>query len=187
MSIVEALIAYLKQSELSRWVIWPLVAPLLALIVLAVEREILFQENLFDVQNNYDHIECPPRSLTARTADGTCNDLEVPQMGAKGVVFGRNIDPDTLPKYVSDEEILDPNPRKISLAVMGRDEFKPVEQLNFIAAAWVQFMVHDWFDHGENDRRNPIKVPIEKNDPFFKGSYLRVDRTGNLSHACVVA
>jgi hypothetical protein len=27
-----------------------------------------------------------------------------------------------------------------------------------MAAAWSQFMIHDWFSHGVNQFRNPIKL-----------------------------
>ena len=30
------------------------------------------------------------------------------------------------------------------------DEFVPAGIVNYLAAGWIQFMVHDWFAHGEN-------------------------------------
>ncbi|NVJ59859.1 MAG: peroxidase [Gammaproteobacteria bacterium] len=177
MNILAALQAYFQLAVKSKWVVWPIVAPSLALIVLAVEREILFHENLFDVEREFEVVACNDDSLTARTADGTCNNLNQPDWGSVNKRFGRNIDPATLPAYVSDEEILSPNPREVSLALMSRDEFIPAESINVLAAAWIQFMIHDWFDHGKNDKHDPIKVPLAKDDPDFKGKYLKIRRT----------
>ncbi|NRA67229.1 MAG: peroxidase [Pseudobacteriovorax sp.] len=177
MNILQSLIAYFQLAAQTKWVAWPLITPFLALIILAAEREILFSENLFDVERDVPSVSCSEATLTARTADGTCNDLDNPAMGAVGMRFGRNIDPATLPTYVSDEEILDPNPRDVSIELMTRDEFIPVEQLNVLATAWIQFMVHDWFDHGDRERRNPIKVPLAKDDPTFNNKFMKIGRT----------
>jgi hypothetical protein len=48
-----------------------------------------------------------------------------------------------------------------------RKEFIPVKQLNLLAAGWIQFMLHDWFDHGAQDTKNRIQVPLEGNDPNY--------------------
>jgi hypothetical protein len=73
------------------------------------------------------------RYLVARTADGTYNDLDVPTMGSVRTRFGRNVPlqdayPDT------DEAILTPNPRIISLELLARDTFQPATTLNLLAA-----------------------------------------------------
>ena len=39
---------------------------------------------------------------------------------------------------------------------MTRDEFKPATTLNVLAAAWIQFEVHDWFSHGHNEPERPF-------------------------------
>jgi hypothetical protein len=173
---------YFALSKKSVWVAWPLVLGTVGAVVLAVERERLFMNNLFDVTGSYPAIVCDERALTARTADGTCNDLSVPGMGAAGVHFGRNVNPATLPAEVSDAEILSPNPRDISRELLTRDSFKPAESLNFIAAAWIQFMIHDWFSHGANQLRNPIKVPLRADDPLVDDKdsdeqFMKVRRT----------
>ncbi len=177
MNILEALLAFFNLSSKSKWVVWPLVTPFLALITLAVEREILFTDNLFDLERNYQDVSCRPEAQTARTADGTCNDLQNPAMGSAGIRFGRNIDPATLPNQVSDEEILSPNPREVSIKLLTRDNFKPVQQLNLLATAWIQFMVHDWVDHGDNQFRNPLRVEIGEDDPEFHRGVMNIRRT----------
>jgi hypothetical protein len=40
--------------------------------------------------------------------------------------------------------------------------------MNLFAAAWVQFLIHDWFDHGHPCGENPIKVPLESDDPLYE-------------------
>ncbi len=177
MGIISALTAFFSLAARSKWVVWPLVSSLVGLIVLSVEREVLFNENLFGMERNYAPVSCPPGTLAARTADGTCNDMAFPAAGAVGTRFGRNIDPDTLPPFVSDAEVLDPNPRDVSLELMTRKKFIPAESLNLIAAAWIQFMVHDWFDHGENEAKNPIEISIGTRDPDFKKGLLEIRRT----------
>ena len=178
MNIVQALSAFFNLKSQSTWVVWPLVGSVtIALIVLAVEREILFQENLFDMEPSYGYIECSPEELAARTADGRCNDPSNPEWGMAGKRFGRNVNPELLPSSVSDEEILSPNPREISLKLMTRDEFKPATQINVLATAWIQFMIHDWFDHGNAQRDHAIKVPIAKDDPAFTSRFMKVRRT----------
>src|SRR5262245_45567177 len=81
----------------------------------------------------------------ARTTDGTYNDLTVPKMGSVGCRFGRNVPVEhTFPDAPN---LLIPNPRVVSRELMTRDQFQPASFLNLLAAAWIQFMVHDWFVH----------------------------------------
>ena len=47
--------------------------------------------------------------------------------------------------------MLKPNPRTISRELLARREFIPATTLNVLAAAWLQFEVHDWMSHGTND------------------------------------
>jgi hypothetical protein len=49
---------------------------------------------------------------------------------------------------------------------LTRDEFQPARSLNLLAAAWIQFEVHDWFSHGENEKTKPYQVPLSPGDPW---------------------
>ena len=49
---------------------------------------------------------------------------------------------------------------------MARKDFKPAPWLNLWAVAWIQFIIHDWFDHGLTDRENKIRIPLNKDDPM---------------------
>lgn len=88
------------------------------------------------------------RWLDARNSDGFFNDLDKPKMGCSYMRFGRNI-PRDLGQKPTDEELMTPNPRLVSETFMKRtiNEFKPATSLNLLAAAWIQFQVHDWAFH----------------------------------------
>ena len=104
------------------------------------------------------------RHLTKRTADGSYNDLDRPEMGMAGSRFGRNVPlKDTIPNTPN---LLKPNPREISRRLMTRDEFVPATTLNLLAAAWIQFENHDWFEHKNNEIDEKIEIPLEQDDSW---------------------
>jgi hypothetical protein len=104
---------------------------------------------------------------TARTIDGTYNDLEDPLMGSLGSRFGRNVPLDHA--YPDpDDRLLEPNPRTVSLELLTRDRFIPATTLNLLAGAWIQFEVHDWFSHGQNETESPWKIELAADDPWPK-------------------
>ncbi len=112
--------------------------------------------------------------LSARTRDGSYNDLADPRMGAVGCRFGRNVPPEhSYPE--SAKKLLDPNPRLISRSLLTRDTFQPATTLNLLAAAWIQFEVHDWFAHGSLTTQ-PWVVPLRDDDPWPERP-MRVERT----------
>jgi hypothetical protein len=102
---------------------------------------------------------------TARATDTPYNDLADPRMGGPGARFGRNVPLHrAMPQL---ERFLDPNPRIVSRVLLTRDYFKPVPTLNVLAAAWIQFMIHGWFDHklhkpGEKD----LSIPLPAGDAW---------------------
>jgi hypothetical protein len=133
-----------------------------------------------------------PRYLCEREDDGQYNDLSKPTMGNAalnpddpfngpeftqsnpGARFGRNI-PLSEVDPTRDGDILDPSPRLVSNRLLARrktsdggDDFKPAGILNLLAAAWIQFQTHDWFNHGtprpiDDD---PFDVPIPPGDSW---------------------
>src|SRR6185436_9281472 len=111
-----------------------------------------------------------------RTVDGTYNDLEYPAMGSCGRRFGRNFPleqtrPDTA-------NLMVPSPRVVSLELMTRNEFQPATILNLLAAAWIQFEVHDWMSHGNNDKDMPIEIPLDEADTWPESERpMRIRRT----------
>jgi len=117
----------------------------------------------------------PDNYLTARTTDGTYNDLHYPRMGSIRSRFGRNVAIElTYPE--PQPTILEPNPRLVSRELLTRDTFIPATTLNLLAGAWLQFEVHDWFSHGKSEAEDPWEVPIAKGDPWPE-SPMRIQRT----------
>jgi hypothetical protein len=49
--------------------------------------------------------------------------------------------------------------------LLARTEFQPATTLNLLAAAWIQFEVHDWFSHGEVDDTWDIAVDSDDDWP----------------------
>jgi hypothetical protein len=133
----------------------------LALFTFIGLRDRLRERNLYDtgVPEPSPGRTWEPRYLTARTFDGTYNDLKQPMMGSTGSRFGRNIPlssaiPETPPR------LLTPSPRQVSRDLLTRERFLPATTLNVLAAAWIQFEVHDWLSHGRGDFEHPWEVPV---------------------------
>lgn len=117
----------------------------------------------------------PPRFLTRRTVDGSYNDLTQPAMGSIGSRFGRNVPlSQTFPE--KEPSLLDPNPRLVSRELLTRHQFIPAPTLNVLAAAWLQFEVHDWFSHGKNETENPWELPLDPDDAWLERP-MRIQRT----------
>ena len=70
-------------------------------------------------------------------------------MGAVGATFGRNLQPDYRP-----DPFNAPNPVTVSQQLLTREQFHARPSLNLLAAAWIQFQVHDWVNHA----RHPLGV-----------------------------
>jgi len=151
---------------LDRRIGWSRLPKPAALVTLMGLRMRLRRDNLFDPAGltlpwGPSPLPAGQRTLT-RTADGTGNDLTHPEMGAAGALFGRNVPPaETAPVNV-----LRPNPRAVSLELLTRRQFVPATTLNVLAAAWLQFEVHDWFSHGTNVPEDPWLVDLDPSDPW---------------------
>src|SRR3979490_2387022 len=53
----------------------------------------------------------------------------------------------------------------------------PATPPNLLAAAWIQFEVHDWFSHGKGDPENPWQIPLEASDPWPAERPMQIFRT----------
>lgn len=151
---------------------WDKLPPVIGLGVLAGIRNTLRKQNLYDTTAAPsipapDPIAPDQRYLTARTPDGTFNDLSNPRMGAAGTRFGRNF-PIEYGYPEPEPAILSPNPRTVSRELLTRHTFVPATTLNVLAAAWLQFMIHDWFSHGKSPKENPWKLPLKEDDPWHE-------------------
>src|SRR5215813_579401 len=158
-------------EEIDQAVGWDHLPPALGLGVLAGIRNTLRRDNLYDTGKtpSLPVAELVPddRYLTARTPDGTFNDLSNPRMGAAGTRFGRNF-PIEYGYPEPEPAILSPNPRVVSRELLTRHNFAPATTLNVLAAAWLQFMIHDWFSHGSSPKENPWKLPLPAGDNWHE-------------------
>jgi len=139
--------------------------------------------------------EYKPRFLTERHLDGYYNDLRNPSMGSAslpdanhhdsmtftqsnpGARFGRNVPlADAFPE--PEPQLIEPNPRLISEELLARRKFLPAITLNLLAAAWIQFETHDWFNHGEPITEEPFKIPLADGDSWRQhGCPMHIRRT----------
>src|SRR5687768_2656265 len=158
-------------ERVNRVVPWHKLPPLVGTFNLAAYRRVLREKNLHDtsLQAPDAPVDVPkfePRFLVSRTSDGSYNYLERPEMGSAMTRFGRNV-PLSEAYPESEPALLRPSPRDVSERLLKREEFVPATSLNLLAAAWIQFQVHDWFDHKveqQPDREFEIKVSAE--DPW---------------------
>src|SRR5215203_3925091 len=158
-----------------RWHRLPVPLGLLTLVGLRMR---LRESNLHDTSPAATDIPVPEgnRHLTTRTVDGTFNDLENPRMGSAETRFGRNV-PVELTYPENEWALLRPNPRTVSRELLTRHEFQPASTLNMLAAAWLQFMIRDWFSHGKSEKENPWQLELEEDDPWTQERPMRIMRT----------
>ena len=140
-------------------------------------REEMREKNLADTEEPpLETSTSPPAgdAYNMRTSDGTYNDLKCPRMGSAGMRFGRNVPlseafPDTA-------NLMTPSPRRVSLELLTRTTFQPATILNVIAAAWIQFMVHDWFVHKKGTWSFTHDIPLDDGDTWHERP-MRVPKT----------
>jgi len=197
------LFRFVNRLVIWRRLVWHRMPLLLAIGNLDALREVLRAKNLHNTsdipvsrpQGLRPDMPYNPVSLSSREPDGMYNDLAKPYMGSAslndrnpadtsdftlsspGARFGRNIplsevDPER------DGPLLEPNPWEISNALLSRPlrGFVPATSLNLLAAAWIQFQVHDWFNHGTPITGDEIEVQtVPGHQPH--GCPMRIRRT----------
>jgi hypothetical protein len=168
-------------SVLNTVVPWHKLPVFLGLGNLLAFRNVLRRDNLHDTEDRevVPSVDPEPRRAVDRASaefrhpEGMDNDLSQPRMGAAGARFGRNV---PLDRVVRDRRILEPNPLVVSRELLTRHSFAPATTLNMLAAAWIQFQVHDWFSHrhkkdkfievrGYEWEREPMRVRETSPDP----------------------
>jgi hypothetical protein len=139
-------------------------------------RNELREKNLIDTEEPplERSSEPPADARNWRTSDGTYNDVTCPRMGSAGVRFGRNVPlseafPDTA-------NLMNPSPRVVSRELLTRTIFQEAAFLNVIAAAWIQFMVHDWFVHKKGVWSHTHDIPLDAGDSWHERP-MRVPKT----------
>jgi len=139
-----------------------------SLLNLDAHRQVLRRYNLIDTEP----VEAPPKARpvpppeppeemrVTRSFTGEWNDLSAPKMGAVGATFGRNLEPDFT------QSLEEPNPIEVARALLDRKTFLPARSLNLLAAAWIQFQVHDWVNHArERLGVRDVRVPLPPGSP----------------------
>src|SRR3989442_4072045 len=164
-----------------RWP-WYRMPKWLGFLNLAVLRSVLRERNLYDTSLLPSNAPGAFPAVSAdvlrwRTADGSFNDLRDPNMGRAGTRFGRNVPLGHT--YPNERTLLEPNPRLVSRVLLTRRKFIAAPSLNVLAAAWIQFQVHDWFSHGNPDPNDPvtIAIPIEEDDRWPGDKPMRIGRS----------
>ena len=151
-------------SAIDRRVGWDRLPPAVGIFALIGLRSRLRARNLHDT-GLVKQPPSPPADLSARTVDGSYNDLAEPAMGSVGTRFGRNV-PLQYTHVEREPELLDPSPRLVSQELLTRTEFIPATTLNVLAAAWLQFEVHDWFSHETDKQASPFELSLADDDPW---------------------
>ena len=129
----------------------------LAILTLSGLRDRMRASNLFDTGVPAEEGTPSATDRAFRSADGRWNDSDHPSMGAAGTPFGRNVQPkEHLPE--PEQSLSKPDPRVVSRTLFTRDQFIPATTLNVLAAAWLQFEIHDWFSH-TNDPSAQYTLP----------------------------
>jgi hypothetical protein len=162
---------------------WHRLPSFIGVINLLAFRDELRAYNLYDTYpaESYQGTEktdplADKRWLKARNSDGKFNDLKEPRMGCQGMRLGRNV-PRSHTKPPNHDELLNPNPRLISDRLLARQpgQFKPATIVNLLAAAWIQFQIHDWFQHYNSTDEN-VDVPLPDGDKW-PDSPMKIPRT----------
>jgi Animal haem peroxidase len=156
---------------------WDKLPKPIAILVLVGLRMSLRRQNLYDTTDVVvgwgPELSFPPDRSMVRSVDGSGTDPIRPQMGASETRFGRNVPiGDTRPP----RDVLTPNPRVISNELLARRTMVEATTLNLLVAPWIQFEVHDWMSHGDNERTDPFVVDLAEGDPFPQRP-MRIPRT----------
>ena len=160
MSVVDGVLRVLAPlaEKVDRSAGWDRLPPKLGIFALLSLRQRLRDRNLYDTRRPVP-VRLPGNVAEERSGmrrlDGSWNDARDPQMGARLTPFGRNAPP-------QDERAAPYTPpaREVSEQLLTRHDFFPAETLNLLAAAWIQFEVHDWFAHRTGDyEKGDLEVP----------------------------
>ena len=148
-------------QRLDRWVHWDRLPRPLGILALLGLRHSLRERNLYEprpgppgggqpTERNPARNGSPP---STRRIDGRDTHPSQPAMGAIGTSFGRN-----LPVAPRSDG---PDPAIVSEALLKRRQFVPATSLNLLAAAWLQFEVHDWFAHQVQADAEPLTIGLQ--------------------------
>lgn len=136
---------------------------IVGLVYLEVRRTLHQKYNLIAVGHakSYNPVPTPHRSEVlkfCKHGSQTENGSSDPNISFSygDSFFGRNLGPQP-----QKHQLLDPHPSVVAAKLLSRTELKDYgKQFNMIAAAWINFMIHDWIDHLENlTKEDEIAAP----------------------------
>uniref|UniRef100_A0A0E0RGX6 Alpha-dioxygenase 1 n=1 Tax=Oryza rufipogon TaxID=4529 RepID=A0A0E0RGX6_ORYRU len=137
--------------------LWHKVPVPIGLLYLNTRRTLLEKYNLLAVGRSSHGALFDPKEFLYRTEDGKYNDPHNAEAGSQNTFFGRNMEP-----VDQQDELMSPDPFVVATKLLARREYKDTgKQFNILAAAWIQFMVHDWMDHMEDTGQIGITAPKE--------------------------
>ena len=165
-------------ATVDRVIGWDRLPRILGLATLIGIRSTLRAHNLHDVRARPEPAPSVARGRLeprrVRTADGSANDPNDPDMGKAGSRFGRNVPPG-LVRPDPNPATTTPDPRTVSRELLTRDVFQPATTLNVLAAAWIQFEIRDWFSHAKSSKES-WEIPLADGDPWPEPP-MRIPRT----------
>jgi hypothetical protein len=173
------LVSHFRRVNRSRE--WHVLSKWYGLLNLIALRTELREHNLHDTDGDLTKPKtgCPfdpdPPARSMRTASGTQNDLQYPAMGCRRSRLGRNV-----PRHLTAPDLarlMTPNPLLVSQKLLARNNFKPATSLNLLAAAWIQFQVHDWFDHEKEDLDSGRDLHVPQNGDWADPNGMRLAKT----------
>mmetsp|Transcript_231 Transcript_231/g.267 ORF Transcript_231/g.267 Transcript_231/m.267 type:complete len:654 (-) Transcript_231:80-2041(-) len=133
---------------------------IVGLIMLIVHRTVLEAENILAAPPHKDpqgRPAPPQEGELFRPDDGYGTDVKNPTTAMEGAPVGRNMS--AIPK----EERVPrggPNVQVVAQRLLARESFTPAgDQLNIVAAGWIQAMVHDWMKH-EDGKKTSMEVTL---------------------------
>ncbi|XP_078165996.1 alpha-dioxygenase PIOX-like [Carex rostrata] len=135
---------------------WHEMPVVIGLVYLNTRRTLLEKYNLLAVGSTHG-TQFNPDNYLYRTDDGKYNDPDNAEAGSQDTFFGRNMNP-----VDQKNELMSPDPVVVATKLLARRQYKDTgKQFNILAAAWIQFMVHDWMDHLEDTQQIEIIAPEE--------------------------
>eukprot|EP00884_Botryococcus_braunii_P007947 jgi/Botrbrau1/17153/Bobra.0157s0047.1 len=141
------------------------------LLYLSAVRQDLVENHIFDTNgpDTLSYRQQCSNDRRFRTYDGHCNAINLPKgnfdkvdvrsMGAKDtrfVFFHKPAPPKT-------DSLFDPVPFSVAEKMVrrGHQELAPI--MNLLAAGWIQFNIHDWFNHTSDFTKPPYKLQVGHN------------------------
>ncbi|XVF60376.1 hypothetical protein PTKIN_Ptkin08bG0040400 [Pterospermum kingtungense] len=154
MTIIDAFLFLIVQAvdKLCKWDRLPV---FLGLTYLVTRRHLNRRYNLLSVGQSSSGVGFNPTSYPYRTSDGKYNDPFNAEAGSQGTFFGRNMLP-----VDQEDKLMSPDPVVVATKLLARRNYEDAgKQFNVIAAAWIQFMIHDWTDHLEDTNQIELIAP----------------------------